>query len=268
MDVLSRNHETVTGRGSRAMIFAHGFGCDQRMWRLVAPAFAQDYRVVQFDHVGSGRSAPSAYDPSKYASLKGGATDVLELCAELDLRDAVFVGHSCSAMIGVLAANREPARFSHLVLVCPSPRYINDDGYIGGFTRPGVDELLGILEANHVGWAEAMAPTIMGHPDRPELGQELEASFCSTDPAIARQFARVTFLSDNRTDLSRVTTPALILQCTDDVIAPLAVGAYCEQHIRGSTLVVMRATGHCPHLSAPEETIAAMEAFLAAHAVA
>ena len=245
------------------MIFAHGFGCDQHMWRLITPAFEEEYQIVLFDHVGSGRSDLEAYDPVKYSSLNGYATDVLEICAELNLVDAIFVGHSVSAMIGVLAAVREPSRFSHLIHVGPSPRYINDDGYIGGFTRAEIDGLLDHLDSNYLGWSTAMAPVIMGNADRPELGEELTNSFCRTDPEIAKQFARVTFLSDNRSDLPRLTTPSLVLQCSEDVIAPLSVGQYVHEHSPDSHLVVLKATGHCPHLSAPQETVAAMKAYLA-----
>lgn len=246
----------------RPMLFAHGFGCDQNMWRLVAPAFADRFRIVLFDHVGAGRSDLSAYDRNKYSSLQGYATDVLEICRELDLSRTIFVGHSVSAMIGVLAAIQEPDRFDKLVLVGPSPRYIDDDGYAGGFTRDDIDGLLDALDTNYLGWSSAMAPVIMGNPDRPELGTELANSFCRTDPAIASQFARVTFLSDNRADLPRVGIRTLILQCSEDSIAPRPVGEYVHRQIPHSELVVLKATGHCPNLSAPEETIAAIKAFV------
>lgn len=244
------------------MIFAHGFGCDQQMWDLVVPAFEDDYRVVLFDHVGAGRSDLKQYDPQKYGTLEGYATDVLEIIEDFDLRDVVFVGHSVSSMIGVLAAKRAPERFAHLILVGPSPKYIDADGYTGGFTRESIDELLTFLETNHLGWSSAMAPVIMGNPERPELSNRLENSFCSTDPAIARQFARVTFLSDNRADLAKIATPCLILQCSSDVIAPPAVGEFCRDNLLNSELVVLRATGHCPQISEPEETVAAIKAYL------
>jgi sigma-B regulation protein RsbQ len=245
------------------MLFAHGFGCDQNMWRYVAPAFEDRYRVVLFDHVGAGGSDLSAYDREKYSSLEGYAADVLEICSELELHDVIFVGHSVSAMIGVLAAAEEPARFGRLVLVGPSPRYLDDDGYVGGFSREDIDGLLDSLESNYLGWSAAMSPAIMGNADRPELGTELTNSFCRTDPAIARHFARVTFLSDNRTDLRRVQVPALVLQCREDVIAPLEVGDFVGRELPSAELVVLDATGHCPNLSAPQETVAAIEAFLA-----
>lgn len=264
MDVRRRNNVTVSGPADgQPMVFAHGFGCDQNMWRFVAPAFADRYRVVLFDHVGAGGSDLAAYRPAKYDSLQGYADDVREICAALGLDRVVFVGHSVSGMIGVLAAIAEPERFAALVLVGPSPRYVDDEGYVGGFSRQDVEGLLESLESNYLGWTSAMAPAIMGNPERPELGQELTNSFCRTDPEIARHFARVTFLSDNRADLPRVSVPTLVLQCADDVIAPDAVGEHVHRQISGSALVRMRATGHCPNLSAPEETIAAIEAFLA-----
>jgi sigma-B regulation protein RsbQ len=263
MDILTRNNVTVTGPdGARPMLFAHGFGCDQSMWRHVAPAFAEDHRVVLFDHVGAGNADPAAWDPDRYASLDAYARDVLDICAALDLHDVIFVGHSVSAMIGVLAAGREPARFAKLVLVGPSPRYIDDEGYVGGFAREDIEELLESLDSNYLGWSSAMAPVIAGNPDRPELGEELTNSFCRTDPEMAKHFARVTFLSDNRADLAAVRAPALVLQCSDDAIAPGPVGEYVHAHLPDSRLVLMRATGHCPNLSAPDETIAAIRAFL------
>jgi len=262
MDVLRRNHVRVSGQGREPIVFAHGFGCDQNMWRLVVPAFEDSHRVVLFDHVGAGQSDITAYDRQKYATLEGYATDVLEICRELQLSDVVFVGHSVSAMIGVLAANKEPDRFKALVLIGPSPRYINDAGYVGGFSQGDIEGLLSSLDSNYLGWSSSMAPVIMGNPDRPQLGEELTNSFCRTDPEIAAHFARVTFFSDNRQDLERVGTPTLILQCSDDVIAPNAVGTFVHRQIRGSQLVVMEATGHCPNLSAPQETIGAIKSFL------
>ena len=261
--VLRRNNVTVSGPPDRPpMIFAHGFGCDQNMWRFVAPAFADRYRTVLFDFVGAGESDLSAYDPARYGQLDGYATDVLEIVHALDLQDVVFVGHSVSAMIGVLAVNREPARFAALVLVAPSPRYLDDDGYTGGFSAGDIEGLLSSLDQNYLGWSSAMAPVIMANADRPELGAELTASFCRTDPEIQKRFARATFLSDNRADLAPVRLPALVLQCADDPIAPDAVGDYVHAQIPGSTLVKLKATGHCPNLSAPGETVAAMADFL------
>ncbi len=250
------------------MLFAHGFGCDQNMWRYVAPAFEDDHQVVLFDHLGAGRSDLAAYDADRHASLDGYARDVLDICAELDLRDVVFVGHSVSSMIGVLAAIKEPERFSKLVLVSPSPRYTDEGDYRGGFAPSDIDDMLQSLDSNYLGWSTTMAPVIMGNPDRPELGEELTASFCRTDPDIARAFAHVTFTSDNRADLARVTTPTLVLQCTDDVIAPVSVGEYVRDAIPGARMVLLDATGHCPNLSAPEATTAAIDEFVRGGALA
>jgi sigma-B regulation protein RsbQ len=262
-NAIVRNNVKISGQGQRTMICAHGFGCDQSMWRFVVPEFEADYRVVLFDHVGHGNSDVTAFDKSKYGSLHGYAEDVREICNELRLRDAVFVGHSVSAMIGVLAALDDPGLFRALVLVGPSPRYVNDDNYTGGFSRQDIDGLLDFLEANHLGWSSQMAPVIMGNAERPGLSLELTNSFCRTDPEIALHFARVTFLSDNRADLARLKTRSLILQCSDDVIAPRCVGEYVHRQVENSRIVYLSATGHCPNLSAPGETVAAIREFLA-----
>jgi sigma-B regulation protein RsbQ len=257
MDAVGRNNVTVTGQpGAPVVMLAHGFGCDQNMWRLVLPALAERFQVVLFDYVGSGRADPTAWDARRYSALDGYAADVLDICDELDLSDVVFVGHSVSAMVGVLAADRRPQRFSRLVMVAPSPCYIDDPatGYSGGFSAGDIDELLESLDSNYLGWSAAMAPVIMGNPERPELGEELTNSFCATDPAMAAVFARTTFLSDSRTDLASVTLPTLVLECAQDVIAPREVGAYVHAAIPGSRLVTLDATGHCPQLSAPEAT--------------
>jgi sigma-B regulation protein RsbQ len=262
-DVLVRNNVSVAGNpAGRPMLFAHGFGCDQNMWRFVSPAFEDRYRTIVFDYVGAGGSDLAAYDDERYSTLDGYATDVVEICEALDLTDVVFVGHSVSAMVGVLAAARAPERFGALVLIGPSPRYINDGDYVGGFTEDDIAGLLASLDSNYLGWSSAMAPAIMGNPDRPELGAELTASFCRTDPEIQKRFARVTFLSDNRPDLAKVDLPAIVLQCSDDIIAPDIVGQYVHRQLRGSRLVKLEASGHCPNLSAPEETAAAITAFL------
>ncbi|MEU9984108.1 alpha/beta hydrolase [Streptomyces sp. NPDC050856] len=263
MDIRSRNNVTVTGQpGGPVLMLAHGFGCDQNMWRLVAPVLAEQYQVVLFDYVGSGRSDHSSWSEERYASLHGYARDVVEICDELDLRDVVFVGHSVSAMVGVLAAEAAPRRFSSLVMVGPSPCYIDDESYRGGFSADDIDELLESLESNYLGWSATMAPVIMGNPERPELGEELTNSFCATDPDIARVFARTTFLSDSREDLKAVKLPTLVLECSQDVIAPPEVGAFVHAAIPGSRLVTLDANGHCPQLSAPEATAEAIIAFV------
>ncbi|MCB2377997.1 alpha/beta hydrolase [Hymenobacter sp. BT635] len=263
MTSLERNNVKVLGAGEQAMVFVHGFGCDQHMWRLVAPAFESYYRTVLLDLVGAGQSALAAYDPARYATLQAHADDILAVLAELNLRDVVLVGHSVSAMIVMLAAIEEPERVARLVFVAPSPRYLNDGGYTGGFEPADIDELLEAMDSNYLGWSGSITPVIMGHPERPELAQELNNSFCRTDPTIARHFARVTFLSDNRADLPRLRRPSLIVQCAYDALAPRAVGDYLHRQLPGSTLVVIDTSGHCPHLSAPKATIGAIEHFLA-----
>jgi sigma-B regulation protein RsbQ len=263
MSVQVRNNVHVSGDGPATMFFAHGFGCDQNMWRLLEPAYRPRYRTVLFDLVGSGASDLSAYDPDKYSSLQGYADDALEIVREFGQGPALFVGHSVSAMIGMLANLKDPGRFGAQIMIGPSPCYINDGQYVGGFSRADIDGLLETLESNYLGWSSNMAPAIMGAPDQPELGVELTNSFCRTDPEIAKQFARVTFLSDNRTDLPRLSTPTLIVQCNDDMIAPMAVGEYLNRQLPRSTLSVVANVGHCPHLSSPSVCSAAIEAFLA-----
>jgi sigma-B regulation protein RsbQ len=267
-NVIERNNVRVTGTGSRPMLFAHGFGCDQNMWRYIVPAFADDYKIVLFDYVGSGQSDKTQYDHDRYGSLEGYAQDVLDVIHALDLHDVTFVGHSVSSMVGVLAANREPDRFDRLILIGPSPRYINDDGYVGGFERGDIDGLFEMMDKNFIGWANFLAPAIMKNADRPELSAELTESFCSTDPVIARRFAEATFYADNRADLAAVRVPSLILQCSDDMVAPIEVGNYLSGHLPGSTMRVMKANGHCPHMSHPDETIALMKQYLAAGSAA
>ncbi|MFF7374805.1 alpha/beta fold hydrolase [Streptomyces massasporeus] len=263
MDIRHRNNVNVMGPDDApVLLLAHGFGCDQNMWRLVVPELARRYRVVLFDYVGSGGSDLAAWSEERYASLQGYAADVVDVCEELDLRQAVFVGHSVSAMVGVLAARAAPERIGSLVMVTPSPCYIDDEGYRGGFSPEDIDELLASLEANYLGWSSAMAPVIMGSPERPELGQELTNSFCATDPDIARVFARATFLTDSREDLKSVSVPTLVLECEQDAIAPREVGAYVHAAIPASRLVTLDATGHCPQLSAPQATTGAILDFL------
>jgi len=262
--ILIRNNVKVTGYGSKALIFAHGFGCDQNMWRFVAPAFEEKYKVVMFDFVGSGKSDIQAYDPSRYQDLNGYAQDILDICSALELKDAILVGHSVGATIGMLASIQRPEYFERLVLIGPSACYLNDlPDYIGGFEREDLVALLEMMDQNYQGWASYLAPVIMGNADRPELSEELELSFCATDPQVARRFAEATFLSDYRQELGKVTVPSLILQCSDDVIAPLEAGAFVHQQIKGSEFRLMDATGHCPHISHPDETIRLIGEYLA-----
>ena len=262
MNVLSRNNVVIRGDGTSPMMFAHGFGCDQNMWRFITPAFVETHQIILFDHLGAGKSDLTAYNPEKYKELDGYAQDIIEIANELQLENIIFVGHSVSAMMGILAAEQVPDLFKTLILVAPSPSYINDGDYIGGFSKNEIDELLASLDANHMGWSMTMAPLIMANPERAELGEELTNSFCRTDPTIAKQFARATFLTDSRSILDSCTTPALILQCSNDIIAPVEVGEYINKHMVNSKLVILDASGHCPHLSAPEDTISAIQAYL------
>jgi sigma-B regulation protein RsbQ len=262
MNAVDRNNVKVTGNGSQAMVFAHGYGCDQSMWRFLMPDFESHYRLVVFDHVGAGNSSYSAYDPQKYSSLQGYADDLREILRELKLEKTIFVGHSVSAMIGLLAAIREPQLFEHLILIGPSPCYIDQGDYQGGFKRQEIQMLLDNADADYLGWARQMAPLIMGNPDQPKLGAELTNSFCRTHPQIAKDFARVLFLSDNRSDLPKVKVPSLIIQCSQDIVAPEVVGRYVYEHLPKSDLKILKATGHCPHVSAPDETSDAIKHYL------
>ena len=261
--IQARNNVRIAGDGSATMVFAHGFGCDQTMWRFLAPAYTDRFRTIAFDLVGSGNSDLSAYDRDKYSTLHGYADDLLEILDEFATGPVVFVGHSVSTMIGLLATIKAPERFVAQVMVGPSPCYINDGDYVGGFSREDIDELLETMDANYLGWSSSLAPAIMGVPDRPELREELTRSFCSNDPAIAKHFARVTFLSDHRPDVARSTVPALILQCSDDLVAPRAVGDFLHRHLPFSTLHIIENVGHCPHMSAPTASSRAIDAFLA-----
>lgn len=262
-DVRRRNNVIELGNPSaRTLLLAHGFGCSQEAWRAVAPDLARDFHVVLFDHVGAGGSDLSAYDAGKYDSLHGYADDVIEIIEALGLRDVVYIGHSVSSMVGVLASTRRPELFSDLILVGPSARYVNDGDYVGGFEQEDIDSLLDALDANYLGWSAEMAPVMMGNSERPELGEELTASFCRIDPVIARQFARVTFLSDNREDLAAVTTPTLVLQCSDDIIAPTAVGQFVHDSIPTSRIVFMKTRGHIPNLSGADELVGEIRSYL------
>lgn len=262
-NILRRNNVKISGEGRQALMFAHGFGCDQNMWRFVAHAFEKDYKIILFDYVGSGKSDITAYNPARYADLNGYAKDVLEICDALELEDVIFVGHSVSSMIGVLASIARPELFKSLIQIVPSPCYINyPPDYTGGFERADIVGLLDMMDKNYMGWASFLAPVIMKNADRPELGAELETSFCSTDPKIARRFAEATFFSDNRADLPRVKTPSLIIQVTDDAIAPVSVGEFLHENLADSTLHLMEASGHCPHMSHPQKTVEIIKNYL------
>jgi sigma-B regulation protein RsbQ len=261
-DILARNNVHVSGKGTQPMVFAHGFGCDQNMWRFLTPAFEDDYRIVLFDYVGSGKSDWTAYSTDRYGDLGGYVRDVLDVIEALDLRNVVFVGHSVSAVVGLLASIQATKRFARHILIGPSPCYVNDDQYVGGFERKDLEGLLDLMDKNYIGWASFLAPVVMKNPDREELVREMQESFCSTDPRITRNFATATFLSDNRADMPKVTVPSLVLQCSEDAIAPNEVGEYMSRVLRDSTFRQMQATGHCPHMSHPEETIALMKEYL------
>lgn len=262
MSILKRNNVQVMGEGASPILFAHGYGCDQKMWRHLTPAFEREFKVVLFDYVGSGESDLSSFSRSRYSSLAGYAQDVLEICDALDLEECAFVGHSVSSMVGALASIQSPSRISKLVMIGPSPCYMNDGEYQGGFARKDIEGLLELLESNPTAWAQMMAPLIMGNENRPELSEELRSSFCRADPLIANHFARVTFLSDNRADLQRVNAKSLILQCANDAIAPVHIGQYVHKNMPNSELVLLTAQGHCPHLSAPCEVATHMHRFL------
>lgn len=262
MNLQHRNNIQVSGNGPVTMIFAHGFGCDQNMWRLLAPAFAENFKIILFDLVGSGQSDLKAYDYKKYDTLQGYADDLLEIIAAFAEGPVIFVGHSVSALIGLLATIKAPQQFLSQIMIGPSPCYINDGDYVGGFSRADIEELCSTMESNYLGWSSTMAPAIMGAADRPELGLELANSFCRTDPDIARHFARVTFLSDYRYALTESTTPALILQCSDDLIAPLSVGEYMQRVMPNAVMHIIENVGHCPHLSSPSSSAKAIQDFL------
>lgn len=261
-NILKRNNVQIFGEGDKTILFAHGFGCDQNMWRYITPAYKENYKIVLFDYVGCGNSNLGSYNDERYSTLNGYAHDIIEICNALNLKDIIFAGHSVSAMIGVLAYVQAPQLFQKMIFVCPSPRYINDEGYIGGFEKQELEELLHLMDSDYMGWAGFLAPIVMKNHDKPELTEELKKSFCSADPVITKKFAQVTFFSDNRKDLNNINIPTLILQCAHDLIAPNEVGDFVHKNIPGSTLVNMEATGHCPHMSHPEETIKKINEFL------
>lgn len=262
MDIIKRNNITVKGSGGKTILLAHGYGCDQNMWRFITPAFEEKYKIVLFDHVGSGKSDWSSYNKNKYSDLKGYATDIVEICEKLNLSNVTLIAHSVSAMIALLAAQKKPSLFSHIIMIGPSPRYINDSEYYGGFSEEDIMEMIDALDNNYLGWSSSITPVIMGNADKPELAEELKNSFCQHDPDIAKHFARVTFLGDNRNDLPNLTIPTLIIQCSEDIIAPVKVGEYVNKNIPNSQIVILEATGHCPHLSHPVQTVEIIKKYL------
>jgi len=262
IDVLKRNNVKILGQGNQTMIFAHGFGCDQNTWRYVIDSFKDSYKIVLFDYVGAGKSDLDSYDSKKYNSLKGYANDIIEICEVLNIKDAIFVGHSVSSMIGMLAAIEQPSYFSKMIFLGPSARYIHDNDYNGAMNQEDLLALLEVMDSNYLGWSQQMAPAIMGNPDKPSLGEDLTNSFCATNPDIAKDFARVTFLSDNRADLPLLQVQSLTLQCAEDVLAPEHSGQYIYENTPGNTMIQLKATGHCPHLSAPDEIITLIKSFI------
>lgn len=260
--VRQRNNVQVVGTDKPVMLFSHGFGCDQTIWRFLTPILAVDYQLVLFDHVGAGLADPAAYDPQKYASLDGYAQDIVEICRALELREVVLVGHSVGATIAMLAAIQAPEHFSRLVLLAPSPCYLNEPDYAGGFDRANIEQLLASMDSDYGSWANMFAALLAGESNDPALGAELVNRFCSTDSVVAKQFARVAFLADNRADMAHLQTPSLLLQCAQDAVAPAEVGEFLVRQLPHATLVQLRTTGHCPHLSAPLETLDAMRTYL------
>jgi sigma-B regulation protein RsbQ len=263
MDIIKRNNVKIIGEGKQTLLFAHGFGCDQNVWRYLVNRFMTEYKCILFDYVGAGSSETSAYNTEKYSTLDGYAQDVLDVCDALQLEKPIFIGHSVSSMIGVRAALHKPNLFSKLIFVTASPSYINEDSYQGGMERKDIEDLLSLMDSNYLGWSSMMAPLVMGNPERPELAEELNGNFCSTDPRIAREFARVTFLSDSRDDLKKLTVPTLTIQCSDDMLVPSSIIKYIDEKVKRNTSILLDATGHCPHLSAPDKTIEAIESYLA-----
>lgn len=263
MEITKRNNVKIIGKGSQVIMFAHGFGADQNSWKGIIPAFIPDFKIILFDYVGSGNSDIGSYNASRYNNLSGYADDVIDICKALDLEDVIFVGHSVSSMVGVLASLKMPSLFKKIVFIGPSPRYINDEGYYGGMEEPDLEALLEMMDSNYLGWAGNMAPAIVGNADRPEHWENLSASFCATDPNIAKQFARVTFLSDNRKDLPLLKIPSLTIQCRDDILTSETVAKYILKHTPGNKMVLLDSTGHCPHLTDTDNVIKTIKEFIA-----
>jgi sigma-B regulation protein RsbQ len=264
MTITTRNNTRMLGTQGPVLLYAHGFGCSQKMWRHVTPAFADTHRQVLFDYVGSGQSDLASFDAQRYASLDGYVQDVLDVCDSFDLKSGVtFVGHSVSCSVGLLASITRPELFERLVLVGPSPCFLNDPPhYLGGFEREDLEGLLSLMDQNYIGWANHLAPVVAGADGAGQAAGELSESFCSTEPSVARVFARTTFFADNRADLPQVTRPCLILQHSQDALAPLAVGDYLHTHLRGSSLKVLDVAGHCSHMTHPDQVVEAMRGFM------
>ena len=262
MNALKKNNVTITGLGTQPLIFAHGFGTDQSAWRFIQNDFEDRFKLILYDNVAAGKSDDTVFSPNKYNNLYTYANDLLDICREIDLSDAYFVGHSVSGMIGMLAAIEEPRYFSKIVMVGASPRYLNDDGYVGGFDQTGIDRLYAAMTANYYAWVNGFAGLAMGNPDRPELSQEFARTLSSIRPDIAISVAKTVFQSDYRSELPKFGIETLILQSTDDIAVPQEVGEYLHAHLKGSKLINVNSTGHLPHISAPREVSKAVSDFI------
>lgn len=260
--ITKRNNVRVIGQGKQTLMFGHGFGGNQHSFDAILPAFESNYKIVLFDYIGAGKSDLAFYDEQRYQSLEGYAMDVIDICHSLDLREVIFIGHSVSSMIGLLAVEQQPSLFSKLIFIGPSPRYINDEGYYGGIDLKDLHDLLAVMDSNYLGWSSSAAPAVIGNPDRPELGQRLTESYQASDPTIAKNFARVTFFSDYRDKLPLLPIPSLTIQGQDDILTSVAVAEYVHQHTPGNKMVILNSSGHCPHLSDPEAVITAMKNFI------
>jgi sigma-B regulation protein RsbQ len=259
---MHNNAITLRGNGAKPMLFVHGFGTDQAMWRYIAPAFEDSHKVVLYDHIGSGRSDLRLYDKRKYAHYEGYADDLIEICDALDLRGIDLAAHSAGCMMAVLAARRCSELFDRLMLLGASPCYVNHEDYTGGFSREDINDLLAFLEINPAGWSANLTPMVMANAERPELAAELEAFFVRNDPKIMHHFACAVFLSDHRADLEGLKVPTLIMQCRDDIVAPLEVGDYMHAKLPNSTLKVLDTHGHYPQLSHPGPVTDAIRDYL------
>ncbi len=263
MRSLRKNNVSISGSGSKTLVFVHGYGCDQSMWRFVAPQFELSHRVVLYDLTGMGQSDLSEYDFKAYRTLQRHADDLTAILEDLEVSDGVLIGHSVGATIACLAALKCPERISALALVAPSPSFMNDAAYTGGFDREALEGLVNLMDENFLGWTSRVTPTIAGEDRAGETAAELTQSFCRTDPAIAKHFGRITFLADHRADMKRVEAPAAIIQCTDDALAPVDVGVWLSENMKRGTLKFIEATGHCPHMTEPAKTTEAIREFLA-----
>ncbi|WP_334063868.1 alpha/beta fold hydrolase [Alteromonas genovensis] len=262
-DIIKRNNVRFFGNGEVTLLLAHGFGCDQRMWDHLIPYLENDYKIVLFDYVGCGQSDLSAFDKKRYSQLSGYAKDVEEICDALSLSNVIFIGHSVSSTIGMHAAIERPDLISKLIMICPSPCFLNlPPDYMGGFEKDDLEELINLMDKNYLGWASYFAPLVVGEGHDESVKQEMEDSFCSTDPSYAKPFAKATFFADDRYLMPKLGTPTLILQSQDDSLASVEVGRYMNKAIEHSKLIVLEAKGHCLHMTTPEQVACAIGEFL------